>query len=81
MNDIFNNHLRLADNRHEQASCTLTRAAWKARKTQLLGQIRQKILKQAELESGYAYRFKNSDLILDRLMEFIRTERKTAVLF
>jgi len=75
MKSSFNHKLRLAENSHQQISCTLTAAGLRERKARLLDVVRQKILEKEELESGFAYRFESSGVILEQLLELIRAEK------
>lgn len=75
MDNYFNKIVRLAENSHQQMSCTLTDVALRERKAHLLDTVQQKVLEKIELENGYAYRFESGGQILEQLMELIRAER------
>ena len=58
----------------QQMSCQLTPAALRERKSSVLAELKESMLEKRELENGFAYRFTGTNEMLDRLLEFIKTE-------
>lgn len=56
-------------------ACKLTTPELQQRKTTVIAALKALVLERKELTNGYAYRFEGSDQNLDRLNEFIKTER------
>lgn len=56
-------------------SCKLTTPELQKRKATVIAQLRALVLKRRELTNGYSYEFEGSDQNLDKLTEFIKTER------
>lgn len=56
-------------------ACKLTTPELRQRKETVLAELKKAVLEKKELPNGYAYRFKATDEMLDRLTEFIKTER------
>lgn len=56
-------------------TCKLTTPALQKRKATILAELKALVLERFELENGYAYKFDGSDPIVDKLAEFIKSER------
>ena len=56
-------------------TCKLTTPELQKRKATVITDLKQLILERTELEDGFAFKFSGSDEILDKLNEFIKTER------
>lgn len=61
----------------EQAklSCKLTTPELQERKRTVISELKKQILEKKETQRGMSYKFNGSDEILDKLNEFIKTER------
>ncbi len=68
---IFNKN-----NSCENLGCQLTTPALALRKATVLASLKKDIIESTETESGYSYKFKGSDAMIDQLCEFIKTERQ-----
>ena len=64
-----------AKNKSGEFTCKLTTSELQKRKETVLKSLKNQVLKQQELENGYAFKFPGTDEILDELNEFIKTER------
>ena len=64
-----------AKNDSTEISCKLTSAEMQQRKAIILESLRKEILEKKELTDGYAFKFNGSDIMFDKLTEFIKTER------
>jgi hypothetical protein len=62
-------------------TCKLTSQELRERKSLVLARLREKITKKKELEHGYAFKFPGTDVMLDELIEFIKTERECCDFF
>ncbi|MDJ1470177.1 hypothetical protein [Xanthocytophaga flava] len=56
-------------------SCKLTTPQLQERKQTVIASLRNQVQEKKELTNGYAYKFENSDTLLDELTTFIKTER------
>jgi hypothetical protein len=56
-------------------TCKLTTAELQKRKATVIAELKALVRNKKELEYGYQYKFQSTDLILDKLNEFIKTER------
>lgn len=56
-------------------SCKLTTPELRQRKETVIASLKQQVLEKKALPDGYAYCFAGTDLMLDELNEFIKTER------
>lgn len=56
-------------------ACNLTTPELQKRKATVIADLKALVLERKELANGYAYKFTGSDLNLDKLTEFIKTER------
>jgi hypothetical protein len=59
----------------KQISCKLTTPELQKRKATVIAELKSLVLEIKQLESGYSYRFEATDEILDKLNDFIKTER------
>jgi hypothetical protein len=61
----------------EQAklSCKLTTTELQQRKKTVIAELRNLVIEKIETENGFKYKFDGSDNVLDKLTEFIKTER------
>lgn len=56
-------------------ACKLTTPELQKRKATVIAELKKLVLSRKELINGYAYTFKGNDTILDKLNDFIKTER------
>lgn len=59
----------------KEMTCKLTSPELQKRKTTVLTELRKQVIEKNELTNGYAFRFEGSDAMIDKLNEFIKTER------
>ena len=57
-------------------SCKLTSPELRKRKETVIASLKKQVLERKELPNGYAYKFTDTDAVLDELTEFIKTERQ-----
>ena len=70
-----------AKNKTGELSCKLTSKELHARKTTIIAGLKKDMLERKELTDGYAFRFKGSDEMIDRVTDFIKTERNCCDFF
>ena len=68
-------------NNCDQLTCTLSTPEFQKRKTEVLKVLAAKILEKKEFENGFSFRFSGSDEMLDKLLDFIKTERECCSFF
>lgn len=56
-------------------TCKLTTSELQKRKATVVAELRSLVVDRTELDDGMIYEFRCSDAILDKLNEFIETER------
>ena len=56
-------------------TCKLTTPELQKRKATVIADLKSLVLERKELEDGYSYKFEGKDEILDKLNDFIKTER------
>jgi hypothetical protein len=56
-------------------SCKLTAPELQKRKATVIAALKALVLEKKELENGFSYKFDGTDEILDKLNDFIKTER------
>jgi hypothetical protein len=56
-------------------TCKLTTPELQKRKATVIADLKAHVLDRKELENGYSYKFEGKDEILDKLNDFIKTER------
>lgn len=56
-------------------TCKLTTPELQKRKATVIADLKALVLERKELEDGYSYKFDGKDEILDKLNDFIKTER------
>jgi hypothetical protein len=56
-------------------TCKLTTPELQKRKATVIAELKALVLERKELSDGYLYKFEGSDQNLDKLNEFIKTER------
>lgn len=56
-------------------TCKLTTPELRERKATVIASLKGLVKERTELESGFLYQFEGSDENLDRLIDFIKTER------
>lgn len=61
--------------------CKLTGPELQKRKAGILTDLRKQVIEKKELADGYAFRFDGSDAMMDKLNEFIKTERQCCDFF
>lgn len=62
-------------------SCKLTTPELQKRKETVLAELKQQILEKKELPNGYSFKFKGDDQTIDKLNEFIKSERQCCDFF
>ena len=62
-------------NQISELSCKLTTSELQKRKETVVASLKDQILEKKELEDGFAFKFSGTDEVLDKLTEFIKTER------
>lgn len=70
-----------ATNDTNKLSCKKTTPELQERRVSLLNDLREQIITKKDLENGYAFKFSGTDIILDRLSEFIKLERACCSFF
>lgn len=70
-----------AENTASEITCRLTTPELRKRKETVIAEIRKQILERKELPNGYAFKFPGNDQTLDKLTEFIKTERECCDFF
>lgn len=55
--------------------CTLTTPEFRERKKTLVAGLKAKVLERKEVANGFQYKFNGTDELLDKLNEFIKSER------
>jgi hypothetical protein len=65
----------------EDLACKLTTPELALRKKTVLAALKNEALETRELEKGFEYKFNGSDSMIDRLCEFIKTERQCCDFF
>ncbi len=73
--------LKSDDNREEDISCKLTTPELQQRKATVIEKLKKQTLERRELENGYAFKFSDSDSMMDELTSFIRTEMQCCDFF
>jgi hypothetical protein len=56
-------------------TCKLTTPELQKRKATVIADLKALVLERKELENGYSYKYDGKDEILDKLNDFIKTER------
>jgi hypothetical protein len=56
-------------------TCKLTTPELQKRKATVIADLKALVLERKELENGFSYKFEGTDEILDKLNDFIKTER------
>lgn len=56
-------------------TCKLTTPELQKRKATVIADLKVLVIARAEFEDGYSYKFEGKDEILDKLIDFIKTER------
>ena len=56
-------------------SCKLTTPELQKRKETVIAELKALVVSRKELSTGYSYEFESADGILDKLAEFIKTEK------
>ncbi len=56
-------------------TCKLTTPELKLRKATVIADLKMLILERHELDKGFRYTFESDDRVLDKLNDFIKTER------
>lgn len=56
-------------------TCKLTTPELQKRKATVIAELKKLVLERTELENGFSYKFDGTDEILDKLNDFIKTER------
>lgn len=56
-------------------TCKLTTPELQQRKKTVIAELKNLLLEKTETENGFKYKFDGTDVMLDKLNEFIKTER------
>lgn len=56
-------------------TCKLTTPELQKRKATVIAELKTLVLERKELENGFSYKFNGKDEVLDKLNDFIKTER------
>jgi hypothetical protein len=56
-------------------TCKLTTPELQKRKSTVIAHLKALVVERTELQDGYSYKFEAKDEILDKLIDFIKTER------
>ncbi len=59
----------------KEIACKLTTPELQERKATVLAELKLLTIERKEMKEGYAFRFEGSDQNLDKLIEFVKTER------
>ena len=70
-----------AKNKKEELICKLTTPELRERKATVMASLKTQILATRELKNGFAYKFTGSDLMVDELATFVKTERECCEFF
>lgn len=62
-------------------TCKLTIPELQKRKATVIADLKTLVLERKELENGFLYKFEGTDEILDKLNDFIKTERMCCEFF
>lgn len=62
-------------NAEKEITCKLTTPELQKRKATVLAELKSLTLQKKELSEGYEYKFDGNDQNLDKLIEFVKTER------
>ena len=65
----------------EELVCNLTSPELRKRKETVLENLKRQILEKKEMSNGFAFRFPGSDVVMDELTAFIKTERECCRFF
>ena len=71
----------VAKNSSTQLTCKMLPDELRIRKETVLASLKEKIIDRKELKNGYAFKFPGNDLVVDELVEFIKTERECCDFF
>jgi hypothetical protein len=64
------------ENTPVEIACKLTTPEFRKRKATIIAALKAEVLEKRELANGYAYRFAGTDMMLDNLVAFIKSERE-----
>ncbi len=56
-------------------TCKLTTPELRRRKSTVIAELKMLVTERTESEDGFTYRFDGSDETIDRIVEFVKTER------
>jgi hypothetical protein len=69
------------DTSKEKLTCRLTTPELQERKRTVVAELKKLLLEKTETPTGYKYKFKGSDQVVDKLTDFIKTERMCCPFF
>lgn len=69
------------ENTTAEVTCKLTTPELRKRKETVIASLKQGILERKELPNGFAFKFSGNDQTIDKLTEFIKTERECCDFF
>ncbi len=64
-----------------EPTCKLTTPELLQRKSTVIESLRKQVIQTKELANGFAFKFTGSDIMVDELTEFIKTERECCDFF
>jgi len=64
-----------AKNKKSGLSCKLTTTELQQRKVTVIASLKKQMRAKKELKNGFAYKFNGSDVMIDQLAAFVKTER------
>jgi hypothetical protein len=59
----------------KQIACKLTTPELQKRKATVIADLKALVLSRQEHDNGFSYKFKGTDIVLDKINDFIKTER------
>ena len=82
MTDATSDHEKYrATNANTVLTCKMLPEELRLRKETVLASLKSKMIDRKELKDGYAFKFPGSDMVVDELVEFIKTERECCDFF
>jgi len=65
----------MCNNQEKPIACKLTSLELQQRKATVISSLKRQMVAKKELPDGYRYQFQGTDVLLDELLDFIKTER------
>ena len=79
--EITTTHNMKENTGNKQLSCKLTSPELRKRKESILSQLKKQVIERKELANAYSYKFNGTDETLDKLTDFIKSERQCCDFF